>query len=164
MPSSPPHGSRPPPTPTFSRGEDPPGWSGAVIAPLRAYPFLNFLGFKIWPCEEGPARDRWPLSPINGAKSGHSLTAASCHKATSSPNGCYGIFGQDRADHSALILAARMTLPHFSVSSARSLPKSVDVIGRGTVPRSASRAFILGSARAALISLLSRSMISAGTF
>ena len=31
-------------------------------------------------------------------------------------------------------------------------------------PRSASRAFILGSARAALISLLSLSMISAGVF
>src|SRR5215472_4586178 len=53
---------------------------------------------------------------------------------------------------------------HFSVSSARSLPKSVDVIGRGTVPRSASRAFIPDSARAAMISLLSRSTISAGTF
>jgi len=31
------------------------GWSGAVIVRLRAYPFLNFLGFKIRPCEEGPA-------------------------------------------------------------------------------------------------------------
>ena len=30
----------------------------------------------------------------------------------------------DRRDHSALMLAARMTLPHFSVSSAMSLPKS----------------------------------------
>ena len=27
-------------------------------------------------------------------------------------------------DHSALMLAARITLPHFSVSSASSLPKS----------------------------------------
>ena len=32
------------------------GWSGAVIVRLWAYPFLNFLGFKIRPCEEGPAR------------------------------------------------------------------------------------------------------------
>jgi len=29
-----------------------------------------------------------------------------------------------RADHSALMLASRITLPHFSVSSASSLPKS----------------------------------------
>src|SRR6266446_5235323 len=29
-----------------------------------------------------------------------------------SPNGCYGIFGRDRADHSGLILAARITLAH----------------------------------------------------
>jgi hypothetical protein len=31
---------------------------------------------------------------------------------------------QDRADHSALMLADRITLPHFSVSEARSLPNS----------------------------------------
>src|SRR5262252_2973978 len=32
----------------------------------------------------------------------------------------YGILDRDRADHSALMLAARITLPHFSVSSAMS--------------------------------------------
>jgi hypothetical protein len=42
----------PPPPYLFTR-KTPAGWSGAVIAPLRAYPFLNFLGFKIRPCEEG---------------------------------------------------------------------------------------------------------------
>src|SRR5262245_63221728 len=81
-----------------------------------------------------------------------------------SRNGCYGIFGQDRADHSALMLADRITLPHFSVSEARSFPKLAGVIVMGTLPRSASRAFIPGSVRAALISLLSLSTISVGVF
>ena len=31
------------------------------------------------------------------------------HKTRASPNGCYGIFGQDRADHSALMFTARIT-------------------------------------------------------
>src|SRR5262245_30142814 len=65
-------------------------------------------------------------------------------------------------DHSALTLAARITLPHFSVSSAMSFPKSTGEPTSGVPPRSASRALILGSARAALISLLSFSTISTG--
>src|SRR4051794_40029868 len=56
---------------------------------------------------------------------------------------------------SALILAARIALPHFSVSSAMSLPKSADEPASVVAPRSARRAFVLGSARPALISLLS---------
>ena len=64
--------------------------------------------------------------------------------------------------HSGLMLAARTALPHFSVSSAMSLPKSAGVPPRTTPLRSAKRALIFGSARAALISLLSLSMISAG--
>src|SRR6516162_1055713 len=67
-------------------------------------------------------------------------------------------------DHSALMLAARITLAHFSVSSAMSLPKSAGDIGIGTPPRSASRALIVGSARPALIASLSLSTISAGVF
>src|SRR6266446_4306117 len=78
-----------------------------------------------------------------------------------SRNGVYGIPTADRP-HSALMLRARMTLPHFSVSSAMSLPKSAGEPGSTVPSRSASRALILGSARPALISLLSLSMISAG--
>src|SRR6266581_4445736 len=66
--------------------------------------------------------------------------------------------------YSALMLAARITLPHFSVSSAMSLPKSADEPAIGVAPMSARRAFILVSARPALISLLSFSMIAAGVF
>src|SRR5262249_10321527 len=61
---------------------------------------------------------------------------------------------------SGWIFAALITLAHFSVSAAMNLPNSAGVIGIGTAPKSASRALILGSARAALISLLSLSMIS----
>src|SRR5262249_10906873 len=63
---------------------------------------------------------------------------------------------------SALMLAARITLPHLSVSSAMSLPKSAGEPARAMLPKSASRALILGSARPALISLFSVSMISVG--
>ena len=66
--------------------------------------------------------------------------------------------------HSGLRLAVRMTLPHFSVSSAMSFPKSAGEPPSTVPPKSASRALIFGSARAALISLLSLSTISAGVF
>jgi hypothetical protein len=52
----------------------------------------------------------------------------------------------DDRPHSGLMLAARITLPHFSVSSAMSLPKSAGEPGRTVPPRSPNRAFILGSA------------------
>src|SRR5262249_58429227 len=63
---------------------------------------------------------------------------------------------------SALMLAARITLPHFSVSSAMSLPKSAGVNASVVTPKSARRALNFGFARAALISLLSLSTISIG--
>src|SRR6476659_3495053 len=66
--------------------------------------------------------------------------------------------------HSGLILAARITLAHFSVSSAMSLPKSAGEPISAMPSSSASFALILGSARPALISLLSFLMISAGVF
>src|SRR5256885_16305372 len=60
------------------------------------------------------------------------------------------------------MLAARITLPHFSVSSARNLAKFPDDIGIATPPNSTSLALTLLSQRAALISLLSLAMISFG--
>src|SRR5262249_16887278 len=59
------------------------------------------------------------------------------------------------ADHSGLAPENLTTLPHFSVSSAMSLPKSATEPGSTMPPRSANRAFNLGSASPALISLLS---------
>src|SRR5262245_9074644 len=71
-------------------------------------------------------------------------------------------YGPD--DHSGLILAARITWPHFSVSAAINLPKSAGESASTSPPRSASRVLILGSARPALISRLSLSMSSARVF
>lgn len=56
------------------------------------------------------------------------------------------------ATHAGLMLALRITLAHFSVSSAISLVSSAGAIGMGAPPRSAKRSFIRGSARPALIS------------
>src|SRR5215471_4378148 len=57
---------------------------------------------------------------------------------------------------------ALITLAHLSVSAATTLPKSSGVPGISMPPRSNRRALIFGSARPALISLLSLSMISPG--
>src|SRR5262245_19944626 len=67
-------------------------------------------------------------------------------------------------DHSALMLAARITLPHFSVSSTMRLLKSAGEPDITLPPSSASRVLIVGSASTALIALLSFSTISAGVF
>src|SRR4051812_36869821 len=75
--------------------------------------------------------------------------------------GGYGILGRERP-YSALMLAALITLTHFSVSSAISLPKSAGEPPRILPPRSAMRAFSFASASAALISLFSLSTMSAG--
>src|SRR5215472_864962 len=68
------------------------------------------------------------------------------------------------AGHSGFAPENLTTLPHFSVSSAMSLPKSATEPGSTMPPRSANRAFNLGSASPALISLLSLLMISDAVF
>ena len=71
-----------------------------------------------------------------------------------------------RADQSrvSLMLAARINFPHFSVSSAMSLPKSAGEPESTLPPRSASFILSLASARPALISILSLSTISMGVW
>src|SRR5262245_12410215 len=69
-----------------------------------------------------------------------------------SQNGRYGTLAPRPPGQSALMPVNFTTLPHFSVSSAISLPKSAGVPGSTVPPKSASRALILGSARPALIS------------
>ena len=75
----------------------------------------------------------------------------------------YGISTADRP-HSALMLAARITLPHFSVSSAMSLPKSAGEPDERRAAQVGEPRLHLGVGEAALISLLSLSTISAGVF
>src|SRR5262249_23789115 len=67
-----------------------------------------------------------------------------------------------RLHQSALAPENLITSAHFSVSVAMNLAKSEDEPGNTAAPRSANRAFSFGSARPALISLLSLSTISAG--
>ena len=55
--------------------------------------------------------------------------------------------GACRRLYSGLMLAARITLAHFSVSSATSFPNPVGVIGMGSPPSSVRRACSFGSAR-----------------
>src|SRR5262249_26054960 len=105
-----------------------------------------------------------PMSAFGG-KADINKGTALCPLLTQSGQGA-GIrlsgFMECRWDHSALILAARTTFAHFSVSSAISLPKSAGEPGSPVAPKSASRDLIFGSSSAALISLLSLSMIPAG--
>src|SRR5262249_52330418 len=54
------------------------------------------------------------------------------------------------------------TFAHFSVSSIKSFRKSAEDKGIGTLPRLMIRSLTLGSARPALISRLSFSMMSCG--
>src|SRR5262249_52379965 len=111
-----------------------------------------------------PATQRLGIRAHKRRKGGHSLTAAQCHERSLPLFAERVLRNIGSGYQSALMLRARMTLPHFSVSSAMSLPKSAGETTSGVTPKTASRAFILGSARPALISLLSLSMISAGVF
>jgi hypothetical protein len=61
-------------------------------------------------------------------------------------------------------LPARITFAHFSVSSAMSCANSAGDSATTALPRSVSRALILGSTTPALISVLSFSTIAAGVF
>src|SRR5262249_61348199 len=66
--------------------------------------------------------------------------------------------------HCTVIPADLITLAHLSVSSAMNFANPADVNCIGSTPRSASRAFDFGSARAALIASLSLLVISGGVF
>src|SRR5262249_41871049 len=89
------------------------------------------------------------LGPLCGLKSDISRGPRSCHEPTFSRNGYYGIFESGLPCQSGLMLAVRITLAHFSVSSAMNLPKSAGDPANTATPSSVRRFFILGSARAA---------------
>src|SRR5262245_33565424 len=79
------------------------------------------------------------------------------HALQFSLNGRYGMSG-----HSGLMLAARITLLHFSVSLTMKASKSTEEPANIALPRSERRACTWGSARIALIALLSLSTIDPG--
>src|SRR5262245_38233059 len=71
---------------------------------------------------------------------------------------------RDFLGQSGLVPDDLTTVLHLSVSSATNVPKSADEPGNTVVPSSASRAFILLSARAELISLFSMLTIAGIVF
>src|ERR1700730_9976567 len=78
-------------------------------------------------------------------------------------SGRYGISARrQRQYHPGLILAARTSLPHLSVSFATNVPNSAEDLRKAATPMSANRIFMLGPPRTELISWLSRWTISAG--
>src|SRR5262249_8466800 len=93
------------------------------------------------------------IGPLCGLKSDISrgqrsaINGHGCIRLT----GRYGISTANRP-HSGLMLAALITLPHFSVSAVMSFAKSPGEPGKAVPPSSVSRALILESARLALIS------------
>src|SRR6266542_2305228 len=92
----------------------------------------------------------WHVSAVRGI-------AASAVIAAFAERELWNIGRKAIQSHCALMLAARITLLHFSVSLAINLPNSAGVAMNGVASASASRALIFGSARPALISLLSLS-------
>src|SRR5262249_29146459 len=86
------------------------------------------------------------------------------HQARMMPLSTAATLHVGRLHQSALAPENSITLAHFSVSSAMNLAKSEEEPGNTAAPRTANRAFNLGSTRPALISLLSLSRISAGVF
>src|SRR5262249_18260003 len=92
----------------------------------------------------------------------------------SRPNPRLPIAGQDSADepcdhrsfqswpnrhHSTLMFANFITLAHFSVSSTIRFPNSAGVIDSGSTPKPIRRAFMAGSQKNALVSLINFSTI-----
>src|SRR5262249_28086010 len=91
------------------------------------------------------ARERKPGQPVRKPPGDRTPDATEARNADSGLVHAY----------SGLMLAARITLAHFAVSSAMSVPKAAGVSANAVPPKSAKRALIFGSASAAAISLLS---------
>src|SRR5262249_5551846 len=114
-------------------------------------------------CDPGAARSGAILSQQRGLP--EFCAGADCRAAAARQGpGVTGrlTIGAAKYRYSTLILAARMTLLHFSASVAMNFPKSAGEPASAVAPKSASRAFISGSARTTFISLLSLSTISGG--
>jgi hypothetical protein len=89
--------------------------------------------------DDGPA---WPLSL---------MTLTRHNVGTIRETGLWTV-PRGARNQSAFVPESLTTLAHFSVSLAKSLAKSAGEPGSGVPPSSAIRAFILGSAKAALSS------------
>ena len=122
--------------------------------------FSHFVTSMTAPVASGWSGCRVGLAPT-GKRRLSTAHTQSGRGVTSSISNAHDAWSRSRG-YSGLAPENLTTLAHLSVSSAMNFPKSAGEPGNTVVPRSASRAFILGSASAALISLLSLSTISAG--
>jgi WD40 repeat protein len=109
---------------------------------------------------------RWRGLPpdVPAGRKGGRAPRAAIESRASIPSISTRMIGRSANLQAALMLAVRITLPHFSVSWAMSIPKLADDPASVVAPNSAKRALIFGSARPALIALLSFSMTSIGVF
>src|SRR5215831_18761224 len=134
----------------------------------RPFPFFGFQPPSCCAHAAGQSRQRRPSLQVRFRKRRPERFITTCHtsahEATFSPNETLWNIGSGLPRQSALMPANFTTLAHFSVSSAISFTKSAGEPTSGVPPKSASRALIVGSARPALISLLSLSTMSAGVF
>src|ERR1700722_8371732 len=110
--------------------------------PLRHGPRKRAIQYAVTPRQDKPESARCTGSP---ASAGDDDTVCGT-------DGAYSIDS----------LADFTTLPHFTVSSAKSLPNAAGDIGIGTPPSWAMRTCIPGSASAALTALLRTSITSGG--
>jgi hypothetical protein len=100
-------------------------------------------GLRCANCDQGASQQTTQLFDELGGDGLSSCCRCAARRARDSCNAIYGMSAHWQRAYSGLILAARITLPHFSVSSAMSLPKSAGESASGTLPRSARRALIL---------------------
>ena len=146
--------------PTFTS----PRRSARSITPrVRRVPCSDHL----WPSGPTPfsrscwrARSQRPWWAAAPARTGRFIRSPYRCNTRASPNGTLWNIKLTVPDHCSLIPANLTTLAHFSVSAAMNFPNSSGANGISTTPTSASRDFAFASTSAALISLLSLSMIS----
>src|SRR5580704_3414947 len=114
--------------------------------------------FSLWPCPASSTSTAPAISREDHCRA-RNVRLLRCSRRRGH---LVGLIQPAAADQSSLAPENLITLPHFSVSSTISSPKSAGEPASAVPPMSASHAFILESRRATLISLLSLSTISAG--
>src|SRR5215475_4043789 len=110
-------------------------------------------------CSHQSERRFTPELPLQIVPPSHSITSSAFTRRLSSTQ---AELQDEYLGYCGAMLAIRTTLPHFSDSAAMKAANSWALSGIGTVPRSASRASIVGSASTAPIARSRRAMTAAG--
>src|SRR6516225_8670205 len=154
----------------------------SIITPSWSGPDYNWPGARLSPTTGKTHRSLriragdWPTGDAGGQVTvrrgfddDQSRTKPRSHHSIISPQPAHRSMRNDGgtrffASYSALAPENLITLAHLSVSSAMRIVYSLGDSASISPPSSAMRVLIVGSARTALISRLSVSMISAGVF